>query len=89
VGIQAVLGFIIFLVVLSAPNDPHDEGVLGLVKAVFVGAWVVSAWLLVAAWARRSRWIIVVAVAAFTIVWIAGTVVATRIPYFVSFPYGP
>jgi len=88
-GIQALLGIVILLIVMAAPLDPRDEGALGLFKAAFVGVWVISAILLYAGWARRSRLIIVVAIVAFVLVWTVGTAVREAFPYSNTITYGP
>ena len=89
VGIQVLLAILVLLVLASEPVEPQDADVLGLYKAVLVGVWVGSAPLLIPGWVRRSRWIIVVAVVTFAVVWAAGTAFANAHPYSVTVPYGP
>ena len=84
-----LLAILVLLVLASAPIEPQDGVVLGLYKAVLVGVWVGSAALLIAGWVRRSRWIIVVAVVTFAVVWAAGSAFANAHSYSVTVPYGP
>ena len=89
VVVQLVLAAVVLSIMWSSPDDPDDSGALTVFKASLVGAWIISAVLIAAAWTRRSRWTFVVAVCAFTVVWIGGTLFRSMIPYSVSIPYGP